>query len=234
MKKLFLALALASALSFSATAQTPRHRHNAQTVQTAVKPDTAAATAFSDTTSTATTDEDSADYDEEDAPQVTKKVNFTDVEDPFQLIGYLTTLSVGGVIIAIFFIILCIVTVSSPFVFLALIIYWVMHRKNREYNMVEKAIENGQPIPEGVLHKATADKEWVWQRGIKSIAIGAGIAVFGIFMRESFFLAVGAIFACWGIGQCVIARTSASRQRDFFKEESYEDITDDGTTNKAE
>lgn len=131
MKRIILTLALALTMSLAATGQTPRHRHNPQTVQASNLPDTAAAVAFSDTTATAADDENNASYTEDEDEKDRISVSILDVNDPFRLIAYLTTMSTGGVIIAIFFIILCIATIASPFIFIALIIYWAMHQKKR-------------------------------------------------------------------------------------------------------
>lgn len=219
-------MALALTLSLTATAQQPRHRHNPQIVNTAGTPDTTAAVAYSDTTTYDTADEDTAVDGDEDSGTTGASYTFKDVTDPLQLMAYLTTLGAGGVMIAMLCVLLCVVACASPFIIIALIIYWLMHRKNKEYKIVEKAVENGQPIPEGALRTNDNDKERIWQKGILTIAIGVGLIMFGLFTTDSL-IGVGAFIACIGIGRCVIARTSASGRKRSFLDDGYDDTAHD-------
>lgn len=215
-------MALAMTMSLQATAQQPRHRHNPQTVNATATPDTAAAVAYSDTTSYGADDEDTAVDSDEDSSTSNRSYTLDDVSDPFTFMAFLSTLGAGGVAVALLCVILCVVAVLSPFIIIALIIYWLIHRRNREYQIVEKAVENGQPIPAGTLHTDKTDKEKVWQKGIHTTAGGIGLIVLGLFTAHSL-IGVGAFIACVGIGQCIIARTSASGRRHDFLDDDNED-----------
>lgn len=223
MKKLVLAMALVLSVSLPMTVQAQRHRHNPKIESTQNKPDTVEVTAFSDTTSCDTAVDDSDTYDAAASSQDDDKVSITDIHDPFAFMIYLTTLGAGGILVAIFSLLFVIVLCGAPFVFLALIVYWLMHRKKVEYRIVEKAVENGQPIPDNVLSNSVLDKEIIWQQGIKKVALGVGLIIFGLILG-SFFTAIGAIVVCWGAGQCVIARTSAQGNKRDNVDDTYDDI----------
>lgn len=226
MKHLIILMALALTASLPATAQTT-HRHGKKaTVAIVNKADSIGITAYSDTTANALAGEDSLDFAQPSGTVCSHTVSIEDADDPYKLFAYLGTLGVGGVFIALFCVLFVLLIVLSPLITIALIAYWLIHRKRAEYKIAEKAIENGQPIPDGVLRDRHTDRETIWRKGIKNVAIGAGIIVFGIFFGN-FFIAVGAIFVCLGIGRCVIARTSASGNRPVEDEDVYEDITHD-------
>ena len=226
MRKLFMVMALALTLSLGNTAQAQRHRHNPAIVNVSVNDKSTAITAYSDTTTAADNDDNDSTYTATNADEDKETMDFTSADDPLKLMAYLTTLGVGGVIALIFFVLLCIVTVASPFVFVALIIYWVMHRKKTEYKIIEKAVENGQPIPQNLTKNNIDDKERVWQQGIKYIAIGAGLVLFGLLITKVL-IAGGLLIACIGVGKCVIARTSARGSRNEVFDESYDDIKEE-------
>lgn len=229
MKKLFIALTLALTLGFAPGAQAQHHRHNPTEVGVQAKADTTAMTAYSDTTNAAAGAADSTYYDDDSDNADNLIHDFSDVDDPFILLAYLGTLGAGGVLIAIFCVIFVLLVFALPFIIIGMIIYWITRNKKKDYQLAEKAIENGQPIPDSLLHKRPKDNEAVWQRGIKNTAIGVGIMIFG-FIVADFFIAVGAIVACWGIGQCVIARTSASGRKPSDDDDFYGDIPQDNDT----
>lgn len=233
MKKLLLLMALALTVSLSSTAQTHRRHSQKATITATAKQDTAAITIYSDTTATANAADDSLNGVQQAINTVSKTYTFTDADDPFTLMAYLGSLGVGGVLIAICCVIFVIILFATPFIIVALIIYWLIHRKRTEYRIVEKAIDNGQPVPEGVLRKHADDREEIWRRGIKNVAIGVGVIIFGLFFTD-FFVAVGAIFVCWGVGQCVIARTSASGKHPSADDDIYEDITQEKPSDTPE
>ena len=135
-----------------------------------------------------------------------------DVSDPFNLIAYLTNLDFGGVIVAIFFVLLCIITVLSPVILIAVILYLVFKRRNDRYRVIEKAMETGQPLPDDMKRGAIESNEVLWRKGVKNFFIGLGlIAVFVSFGIESL-IGVGVLVALYGAGQGVIAKTSAGKK----------------------
>lgn len=205
MKNLMLILttAFALCLPLSVYAQTVPALQN-----TAVT-DTSGIVAYSDTTVTDTAAANSADGEDKHGTGVW---TINDVSDPFNLIAYLTTLDLGGVIVAIFFVLLCIITVLSPVILIAVILYLVFKRRNDRYRVIEKAMETGQPLPDDMKRGAIESNEVLWRKGVKNFFIGLGlIAVFVSFDIESL-IGVGVLVALYGAGQGVIAKTSAGKK----------------------
>lgn len=233
MKKLITAMALALTLGLPLAAQTHRHHSKKATVTATTDTDSASITVWSDTTSATSAATDSATASPTAASQTVKTFTFTDADDPFTLMAFLGTLGVGGVLIALFCVVFALLLLASPFIIVGLIIYWLIRRKRTEYKIVEKAVETGQPIPAGVLKNKAEDRKEIWRQGIKNTAIGLGIIIFGLFF-DKFFVAVGAIVACWGVGKCVIARTSADGRRYEPEDDAYADLTRDGGDDGAE
>lgn len=205
MKNLMLILttAFALCLPLSVYAQTVPALQN-----TAVT-DTNGIVAYSDTTVTDTAAANSADGEDQHGTGVW---TINEVSDPFNLIAYLTTLDFGGVIVAIFFVLLCIITVLSPVILIAVILYLVFKRRNDRYRVIEKAMETGQPLPDDMKRGAIESNEVLWRKGVKNFFIGLGlIAVFVSFGIESL-IGVGVLVALYGAGQGVIAKTSAGKK----------------------
>lgn len=171
--------------------------------------DTCGIVAYSDTTVTDTAAANSADGEDKHGTGVW---TINDVSDPFNLIAYLTNLDFGGVIVAIFFVLLCIITVLSPVILIAVILYLVFKRRNDRYRVIEKAMETGQPLPDDMKRGAIESNEVLWRKGVKNFFIGLGlIAVFVSFGIESL-IGVGVLVALYGAGQGVIAKTSAGKK----------------------
>lgn len=205
MKNLMLILTTAFALCLPLSVQ-------AQTVpalQNTAVTDTCGIVAYSDTTVTDTAAANSADGEDKHGTGVW---TINDVSDPFNLIAYLTNLDFGGVIVAIFFVLLCIITVLSPVILIAVILYLVFKRRNDRYRVIEKAMETGQPLPDDMKRGAIESNEVLWRKGVKNFFIGLGlIAVFVSFGIESL-IGVGVLVALYGAGQGVIAKTSAGKK----------------------
>jgi len=233
MKKLLLLMALTLTVSLNGAAQTYRQQGRKANMTATTKQDTAAITVYSDTTTTTNASADSVDNTQQAVKTVSKTYTFTDADDPFTLLAYLGSIGFGGVLIAIFCVIFVIILFAAPFIIVALIIYWLIRRKRTEYKIAEKAIENGQPVPEGVLQRRNEDREEIWQRGIKNIAIGVGTLIFGLFFGK-LLIAIGAVIVCLGIGRCVIARTSVNGRKPEPETEPYGDDTQDDTPNVPE
>lgn len=207
MKKLFLTLSLMTALTTATVADAQRHRHNPQTIEQATVADTAATAAFSDTTSvSAGTGQASADDTKAGNAQIVKDP-FENVNDPFSLMGYLPGIGIAGTIVAIFLIILCLLIVCSPFILAGLAIYTLTKRRNRKYEMIERAMEKGYDIPKELMLPEEYTNETMWKKGIKNISIGLGlIFLFGI-IGAAPLTGIGCIVLFYGVGQAVISKT---------------------------
>lgn len=223
MKRLFIALAMAVTLGTSVMAQKSLYRHNPQVVSTANTVGTSEIVAYSDTTGAAPDTVAYAGTHDNDAVPDSDEI-FNNVSDPFQLIAYLADLGgIGGVIIAIFFVLLCLLVVLSPFILVGLILYFGLRSRNQKYKLAEKAMEKGQPIPQELLRSAGMSDEVLWRKGIQHICIGLGLAVFFYFLAAGRLAGIGWLVFFCGVGQAVIARTSAARRN----KREYDDFIDD-------
>lgn len=204
MKRLLITMLTVVALGLNAAAQTGKGSHGTQQ-------DTAAIVMYSDTTSTDTTASAATAYSNDNGEDNSIKVTFKDVSDPFNLIAYLTTIGAGGVVVAIFFVILCLLTVFSPVILVAIVLYLVFKRKRERYRIVEKAMETGQPIPDEMRRTETMSPDMLWRKGIKNASIGLGIVALALCLDWDFLVGFGLIMVFYGGGQAVISRTTGKK-----------------------
>ncbi len=162
--------------------------------------------AFSDTTEAAIDYSD--DYDDyEETSYDHFDWNPSHYDDPASWFLALTA-TTGGVIIAIFVVILVLLLLLSPFIILALILRLIIKRHNDRITLAEKAMESGQPIPDGIQGIDKMSDEYLWKRGIRNAAIGIGLMVMFWIWHSNTLVGIGALVLCLGIGQMVMSRTS--------------------------
>lgn len=216
MKKVVFAILMATLVALPSSTLAQKHRHtprtentvvpSSSTPQPSVDADTAGIELFSDTTNVDTTDvstthsgtngidwEGDWDSDEDLSP-----------EDVLGLLG----LGVSGTALGIVAVIFALFIIALPFLGIALIVWLIVRSRNRRYRIAEKAVESGQPIPDQLMEPEKTD---MWQRGIKNIFLGLGLAVlFYCFGMESL-AGIGWLVAICGVGQAVIGKTSQRR-----------------------
>lgn len=214
MKSLIATLMVALAACMPVHAQRSAYGQVSDAAQAA---DTAGIVAYSDTT---VVDTAATEPVVDNGGGSRWELSIKDVDEPFTLIAYLATIGVGGVIVAVFFVLLCLLTVFSPVILIAVVLYMVMKRKNARYRLVEKAMETGTPIPDEIRRSETLDGGMLWRRGIRNASIGLGIVAFAICVGSGWVAGIGLIVAVYGAGQAVIARTSGKDKGD---NESRED-----------
>lgn len=206
MKNLILIITTALALCLPVAAQA---QHTKSAKHTSVA-DTSSIVAYSDTTANDTA---AVHHSYKKVNPYDEDISFKDIDkDPFSLIAYLTSVSTGGIIVAIFFVLLCIITILSPVILVAVILYLVFKRKKDRYRVIEKAMENGQPVPDDMNKNYLESNEVLWRKGVRNFFVGLGlIAVFLSLSIESL-IGVGVLVALYGAGQAVIAKTSAKKE----------------------
>ena len=216
MKKVVFAILMATLVALPSSTLAQKHRHTPRTENTvvpsnstpqpSVDADTTGIELFSDTTNVDTTDvstthsgtngidwEGDWDSDEDLSP-----------EDVLGLLG----LGVSGTALGIVAVIFALFIIALPFLGIALIVWLIVRSRNRRYRIAEKAVESGQPIPDQFMEPEKTD---MWQRGVKNIFIGLGLAVlFYCFGFESL-AGIGWLVAICGVGQAIIGRTSQRR-----------------------
>lgn len=110
------------------------------------------------------------------------------------------------------FVWISIITIISIFALPAIIIFLVLNYRSKKrkerYQVIEKAIESGQPLPEEFVEKTKEEDDAIRVKGIKNIFLGLGLAIFFYAMTDVFFLAcIGLLIMFNGIGQLVIFYT---------------------------
>ena len=75
--------------------------------------------------------------------------------------------------------------------------------RNRRYQLAEKAMENGQQIPEELLKQRSVDSD-LWKRGIKHIAVGLGLVALFYCLGADPLTGIGWLVAIYGAGQAFI------------------------------
>lgn len=129
--------------------------------------------------------------------------------------------------VAIAFVLLCILVVLSPFLFVALIIYLVLKNRNQRYRLAEKAMESGRPIPDNLLKKDDFSNEALWKKGVKNGCLGIGLVVCFYIIGANPLTGIGWLVFFYGLGQCIIARTTGRRKRNDESDFFMDDIKDE-------
>ena len=120
----------------------------------------------------------------------------------------------------------------SFFAFIILIIWIINHisyRKQRDrYHIIEKAIDNGQAIPEGLFDEPKkAKKRWTntLRQAIIFLAIGIGVTIFGNAIDEETITAIAVIPGVIGAGYLLIALIERHEERNKDTKENNESST---------
>jgi hypothetical protein len=217
MKQLLIALAFALSLSITVQAAAQKHRHHVAggtltvTTTTAVSDSTdEGITAYSDTT-----------LSEEDS--VANKSVYVTMDDDYPFndhqFEFLTNMmdKFGG-IFAFFVVLLVFLFLGAPFIIVALVLWLVFRNRNRKYQLAEKAMETGQPLPEELLKTERQSNEFLWRKGIKNAAVGIGLVIFFYYLGADPLVGIGWLVTLYGVGQAIIAKTSGPKRDKFDKD----------------
>lgn len=197
-------------LSTTTIGAQPRHRHTPRTAVVAKQDTTKAALeAFSDTTGAT---KDSAAVASNDSAAVTT-IAYDDNNDSAngRFFDFLRFFGGGaaGVIVSIFAMILALGIVAIVFgaIFglpiwaIILLIKYLFRRHDDRMKVMEKAMENGQPLPESAKSLDKQSDEYLWKRGIRNAAIGLGLIIMFSFWEAMALAGIGGLVLCFGLGQ---------------------------------
>ena len=223
MKKLIATLAMFLSLGLSVQAQAPAGKPAKQAVRAVAAADTGdvkayegAATGVASAADSGFAEASASDGWREDIPA------WRAVDGPFTLMAYLTTKNPGGIIVAIFCVILCIVAVASPIVLVCFIFYFLFRRHNDRYRIMEQAVEKGVSLPKDLFRDTFESKERLFRKGVRTASIGLGVIVFSFFVHNHTLCGIGFMIAIYGAGQALIGRTSRRRDESEDKEETID------------
>lgn len=118
----------------------------------------------------------------------------------------------GGMTIALVATVLALLFLAAPLIAVILIIRYLIRQRNERIALAEKALEHGQPIPSGLCEQPVDTNEVLWRKGIRNVSIGAGMIVMFYIWSSSMLMGIGALVACYGVGQLIIVRTTGGRK----------------------
>jgi hypothetical protein len=175
---------------------------------------------------TATYDNDDDDYDVDDGGIASV---FSD------LASHSSLFAVSASVIACIVLLIPIIFLLLPVIILLLILRYRNKRRRERYRLIEKAIENGQPLPadfETEYKAQKGDMSDERSKGIKNMCLGAGLFVFLWAATDSFaFGCIGLLVGFRGLGQYL---TSGKKKTEEHIEEKKEKAREESNNESAE
>lgn len=168
--------------------------------------------AFSDTTSVDSVTagvnawdgfDDDGEWDEWDSAMPQSVFQDLDVSDGFM--SFFGSLMV--VLVCLF-----LVFVLIPIGLIALILYFVYKNRKDRMRLMEMALKTGRQIPVDALGTPYVKNEQIWNKGIKQVFLGAGLAFLLWIPFGKLGLAIGALVLLIGCGNVVIAYNAKKKE----------------------
>lgn len=128
-------------------------------------------------------------------------------DDPFSWLRTLTN-TTGGIILALFILLAIFLFILLPFIIFALLLRFIIKRHNDRVTLAEKAMDTGQPIPDEIMSIDKQSEGYMWNRGIRNVAIGLGIMLMFWIWNADTLIGIGALIFCYGVGQMIISKTN--------------------------
>src|SRR3712207_161216 len=208
MKRYFMALALSLSLGLLPSNAVPKHRHHAPVTAVADSVDTGVE-AYSDTSSVDSLVQDTI-------VDLGSAVNSGDDWEETMAEGFLKnllggTIGVGGLLFALVVVSFIFLLLLSPFIILALVIRYLIKRHNDKVTIAQQAMATGVPVPSEVAAGEKKADDYLWQKGVKNVSVGLGLALFFYFLNASALVGIGFLVACMGAGQIYIAKKTNQR-----------------------
>ena len=123
----------------------------------------------------------------------------------------------AGSTIAIVAIIVC---CGLPFFIVAIVLWFRYKNKQAKYKLAAEALAAGRAIPKELFNAPEEQENAILVKGIKNTFLGIGLGVFlWMLTEEEGLAAIGFLIFCMGIGQVLIAYTTAPRKKG--KDESF-------------
>ena len=108
----------------------------------------------------------------------------------------------------------CIVFVLAPVALIGIILYFVYKNRKEKTRMMEMALKSGKRIPMDVMGTPQPQTDALWNKGIKQIFLGAGLAFLLWIPIGKLGLAIGALILLIGCGNVVIAHHEKRTQKE--------------------
>ena len=135
-----------------------------------------------------------------------------DYDNPISFWSNTIGWGVGGVLLASLILLIVALFLLAPLIILALILRYFIKRHNDRVTLAEKAMESGQQIPESMKPVDKQSDEYLWKRGVKNAAIGAGLIIMFWFWGSDALAGIGALVLCYGLGQMFLGHRPKDKQ----------------------
>jgi hypothetical protein len=230
MKRFIIIIMATIAFAAQQPIMSQSHRATPRTAATAAS-DTAGIEAFSDTTggTTGTVMPDTSLATNTYHHTYSVTMNPDDMDQAFSLLDTMCESMAGSMVFAL--LVLLIIFVIAPLAVLFLIFYFIYKYRKQKLQLAETAMKNGQPIPETITPKAKNTDEDTWAKGVKKVALGAGLIACCWILDFDLGIAAGYIFFFYGLGLMFIAKTTSKKEPDTTLTQSEEDSNDQNENN---
>lgn len=105
------------------------------------------------------------------------------------------------------------VFVIAPIIVLALLFWFIYKNRKQRMQLAQQALQSGQQIPNEMTPPAELQDPDIWTKGVRQVALGAGLAIFlGLIVGEVGF-GIGALVLCIGLGNLYIAYSKKKENR---------------------
>lgn len=216
MKKYLIAITMLLALSLNAEAASQKHRHSARTEQVdSTKDKQDAIEAFSDTTSSAASEDAEDDHyiSHRHRTTYTTSSDVQEFKDVMESFG-----GVVGPMMAVGMVAFIVIFFLLPLLIIVTIIYFVNKNRKERYKLAQMAIQNGQPIPDDILKSkvSSSSGDNDYQTGVRQMFTGVGLAIFLGLIIGKVGIGIGALVFFIGLGKWFIYRQNNNTGNDDF------------------
>jgi hypothetical protein len=125
----------------------------------------------------------------------------------------------GGIIIV--FIVLFLIFILAPVAVIGIILYFIYKNRKERMRVMEAAIKNGKEIPMDALGTPYAKNDDIWNKGIKQMFLGVGLAFLLWIPLGKLGLAIGALIFFIGCGNVVISYSAKQKQKEKEMREQF-------------
>ena len=197
MKKILMALAMMFALQATSMAAPKAPKDSVDEV-----------VVYSDTTTSESAYDDEWNWDEDEDVDYNYSGSFSDFVGADE--GLVEAL--GGVLV--FFLVLILIFIVAPIALIGLILYFVYKSRKDKMRLMEMAVKNGKPLPPHIVSPIANRDDYLWNKGIKQMFLGVGLAILLYFILGKFGIAIGALILLIGCGNLVIGYNARQKRQE--------------------
>jgi hypothetical protein len=96
--------------------------------------------------------------------------------------------------------------VLFPIIIIIAVVYFINRNRKERLKLAQMAMEKGQPIPEQLLKEEARENSDDYQKGLRQMFTGVGLAIFLGIVAGTTGFGIGALVFFIGLGKWYIAR----------------------------